>query len=470
MAISRGGGRLSLAEKNVRLRLESLRQQRSEYEVNLYMTQERRARIVQAIQDNRITAMAYRTAKFSPIQWLPKEILLLIFEHACAAVDTIKFPIQPEDDDHYFTPYLLASICKYWRDLSIASSILWVRLSRNTTPCLYSFRLGFFPRLPLLTLQERAFSTGPTSLRVCLAGNNSHPQEGSFAHNSVDLNDPAFSAVRSLSIYNDGSYRVSQNLPRDFHHLQINHIAIRKSEYWSMFKVNRKHVRTLWLQAYPFLHSIQAACLHFDYVPEMVFQDCGFMLKAGGSQSAPICYAQSVELSECDNAHALFEAFAFPNLKSFALTNASRSHTNSREICLPPDALENMCPQLEKLRLEDVVMTDAVLLDILRCAKGLKRLSIIDARELYPYRPTLTEFLLVELQEGLCPHLESIELVFNPDYGVDVELLMEMLEGRAWAGSLRAVVIGFRDGVEMEARAIARLRALRSTGVTASLW
>lgn len=63
--------------------------------------------------------------------------------------------------------------------------------------------------------------------------------------------------------------------------------------------------------------------------------------------------------------------------------------------------------------------------------------------------------------------LESIKLIWRADNPIEESMVMDILEARS---GLKEVVIGMRDGADLNNNTLARMNLLRQRGIAAWLW
>ncbi len=445
--------------------------------------------------------MRLQQSSLSPIRILPVEILAVIFEAACCTSSVGSKPFLP--------PTVLTSVCSHWRKVSLSTRILWTHITachqiRPDNASLIARRIDHYQALSSpfsLTFHlrasygrvdyERRFpdesgldATGnaiaaPPVLDRCHSICFTMNSRGRAMFNAIESH---YSLLKSLEIKTVGDSGAilpwamcqnASNLERLHIYGPVGSLRIQLP--------SRNQITTL------FLSNVRASLLkRFPKVIKATLVDgpssSGFHT-SGSDKPVPLAL-ESLTLT-----NTLLEPIisdpdvSFPHLSSLEIApkpcsesaaTIFRNDLNNSlwQLCRHPDP-----SPITSLTFTKVPFADAQVRRMLKCIPHLKNLSIVEANERrVNCSPIISEILVTYLYEQA--ELESLKLVWAPSVDnmfpsldhYKENIVMDMIEHHAYTGSLKSVVVGLRNGAELSAWTVERLRLLRRRGIKATQW
>ncbi len=459
-------------------------------------------------------ASSYQTM-LAPVRRLPMEILLAIFKEACSELGAIslqdKIPFWNREDEsislYSNTPVYLASVCYYWRSICLSAPKLWT----------YSYVYARGPSLSsstanLILLFKKRSKPLPLSISISAIYDMEYDCDCGCDHKDAKLLD--FDSLDQLLDFGDLEYtlvdserlkrlcldaecrHLSDYPPLSFPRLEQLEISGYPSEYdgkgTRLFEdtFNYSNLRELRLSHYHShkdLHlpwkqiEILQLCnmddlmilAVFSGVKRVTLSRCG--LRGSGGRHE-LTSPTVLTLKECSGPFNLTDSFLFPNISSLELVDtntfvypASYERTTVSRFG-DVHCLASGMPSLRDVRLNNVyLLSDTQVILLLNELPHLTRLSIIERRACNDSEPrVVTKSLLKYLhEESTLLELESIKLIWRADNPIEESMVMDILEARS---GLKEVVIGMRDGVDLNNNTLARMNLLRQRGIAAWLW
>ncbi len=128
-------------------------------------------------------------------------------------------------------------------------------------------------------------------------------------------------------------------------------------------------------------------------------------------------------------------------------------------------------PVLTQIRFDNLAIRDTDLLRILDKTPQLKRLAVLECKEVLKCF-AITDELLVRLQEpsAFLSKLERVELVWAENNEIEERKLLNVLEARHGCGALTSAFIGVRGGGELNEGTLARIQSLREQKMSVCLY
>ncbi|PBK73086.1 hypothetical protein ARMSODRAFT_1015894 [Armillaria solidipes] len=459
-------------------------------------------------------ASSYQTM-LAPVRCLPMEILLTIFEEACSELGAIslqdKIPFWNREDESVSlygnTPVYLASVCYYWRSICLSAPKLWT----------YSYVYARGPSLSsatanLILLYKKRSKLLPLSISIsalydmeydcdCERG---HKDAKALDFRSLDqllgFGDLVFTLVESERLKRlclDVECRhLSEYPPLSLPRLEQLEISGYPSEYngkgTRLFEdtFNYSNLRELRLSNYyshkdlhlPWKQIEILQLCHMDDlkilavfsgVKRVTLSRCG--LRGSGGRHE-LTSPTVLTLKECSGPFNLPDSFLFPNIPSLELVDTDDfvypAPYERRTVFRFGDVhcLTSGMPSLRDVRLNNVyLLSDTQAMLLLNESPHLTRLSIVERRASNESDPrVVTKSLLKYLhEESTFPELQTIKLIWRADNPVEESMVMDILEGRL---GLKEVVIGRRDGEDLNKDTLARMNVLRQREIAAWLW
>ncbi|SJL14451.1 uncharacterized protein ARMOST_17908 [Armillaria ostoyae] len=455
------------------------------------------------------TDLAYSVSVYkaflSPICRLPAELLCKFFLEACAVGD--RFPIgndiRETFQSHSQTALRIASVCSYWRSVSLSFPPLWSvmfidtdddNLSRSTRKLLslYQWRscakpthIGIsaqrylhedddVPMLPYMSLKT-IFSPSPSLLN--LSSCRSFIFDMCEASSSdLTLPPPCFASLERLDLLgfmSDSDVNNTTTLSSLFHdapRLRELHLHDTRSRTLQDVGIECSAIRTLWLEKYECntqWDDIVGILGSFPSLDILVFYWAWFE-----NITTTVTIPGVRVLRICADVACLLHALMLPDLHRLEIFDDEEESDNP--IVIVPEEIDVIVASfvrssfINELRFDKVAIRDVDLIRILESVPKLTKVALVEDK--YYVRTSITDELLdrMMMDADFLPKLEDLELVWAEENEIEEGKVLSVIENRC--GRLRSVIVGVRGGGELKKKTLQKIQRLRELGLSIQLY
>ncbi|KAK0434425.1 hypothetical protein EV421DRAFT_1335560 [Armillaria borealis] len=444
----------------------------------------------------------------APIRRLPVELLCKFFLEASAVGD--RFPIgndiRETFQSHSQTSLRIASVCSYWRSVSLSFPPLWSvmfidadddNLSRSTREllslyqrrsCTKPIHIGIsaqpcghrsddIPILPYMSLKT-IFS--PSSSLLNFSSCCSLIFDMRLASPSdLALPSPGFVSLERLDLVgfvNDSDINNTTTLSSLFHdapQLRELHLHDTWSTTFPDVGIDCSAIRTLWLEQYEYdtqWDEIVRILGNFPSLDVLVFY-CGWFKNITTTVTIPgvrvlrICAGDEIPVR-------LLHVLMLPDLRCLEIFDDEKS---DGPIIIAPEEIDVIVASfvrssfINELRFDKVVIRDVDLIRILESVPKLTKVALVEG-EYYYVHISITDELLdrMMMDADFLPKLEDLELVWAEENEIEEGKVLSVIENRC--GRLRSVIVGVRGGRELKKKTLQRIQRLRELGLSIQLY
>ncbi|PBK58728.1 hypothetical protein ARMSODRAFT_1091106 [Armillaria solidipes] len=420
----------------------------------------------------------------APIRRLPLEILEIIFGYVCVSVHS-----RNATRLAYRGPFVLSTVCIYWRDICLSSPRLWTSIFANAD------NSDLLPRFKnvLKLVQERSrqlplhldvsarcspptfflniqrlryhgldslfFGPGILDLRRLKSISlhfNTNSETLSLQNDHVEfpeLEHLKFSGVFDASDPDEPLIGVFAHTPK------LHTLSLDRFSDIVHFRLPDEQITTTNYSNYRPWNINASQCKRFPNTATATFHRCD--LDLFNTRDLPFC---KLLLEDVILHGTPISQKTIPYLTSLELVSTDQEvDRTTYHAGVIRSLVQHVSWSLTELTFTTVDFTSSDALSILRMAPNVVRLSIV---EQYTVR---TGLITSDFIEGLddrrmLPKLQHLQLVWSGD--MDEAAVMDMVEHRAFT----SIVIGVRMGGELRWDAWSRVNALRKRGTTITLW
>lgn len=444
-------------------------------------------------------------AYLAPIRRLPVELLCQIFLEACAFGDfPIGNDIRETFQSHSQTALRIASVCSYWRSVSLSFPPLWSvmfidadddNLSRSTRKllslyqersCAKPIHVGISAQpclhesddVPLLSYMslKTIFSPSPSFLN--LSSCRSFIFDMYLASSSdLVLPSPGFVSLERLDLLGfvgDSDVIIATTLSSLFHdapRLQELHLHDTWSGTLQYVGIDCSAIRTLWLEQYesdPKWDDIVRILGSFPSLDVLVFYRGWFenitaTVTIPGVRILRICAEQGTPAD-------LLRVLTLPDLRHLEIFDDEKSDGPN---IIAPEEIDVIVASLarsssiDELRFDKVAIRDVDLIRILESVPRLTKVTLVEA-EHYVHISITDELLDRMMDADFLPKLEDLELVWAEENEIEEGKVLSVIENRY--EMLRSVIMGVRGGGELKKKTLRRIQRLRELGSSIQLY
>ncbi len=420
----------------------------------------------------------------APIRRLPLEILEMIFGYVCISVHGCNATRLA-----YRGPFILSTVCIYWRDIYLSSPRLWTSVFANADSS------DLFPHFKnvLKLVQERSrqlplhldvsAQCSPPSLFLNIPRLHYHGLDSLF-YGKGTLN---LCRLKSLSLhFNTNSSIVSlQNSHGEFpelEHLKLSgvfeasdpdepliEIFVHAPKLHTLslnsfsdivhFRLPDEQITTVHYSDYRSRNMSASQCKRFPSATTATFHRCDLNLFNTSDLPFGKLLLEDVILHGSPISQKMI-----PYLTSLELVSTDQEvDRTTYHAGVIRSLVQHVSRSLTELTLTTVDFTSTDALSILRMTPNIVKLSIVEQNRVH--RDLITSDFIEGLDDRrMLPKLQHLQLVWSGD--MDEAVVMDMVEHRTFMSA----VISVRMGGELRQDTLSRVDALRKRGTTITFW
>ncbi len=459
---------------------------------------------------HRRTELAHNVSVYktylAPIRRLPVELLCQIFLEACAVGD--RFPIIGNDiretfQSHSQTALRIASVCSYWRSVSLSIPPLWSvmfidadddNLSRSTRKllslyqqrsCAKPIHLGISAQpclhesddIPMLSYMSLKTIFSPSPSLLNLSSCRSFIFNMNLASSSdLALPSPGFVSLERLDLLgfvDDSDVTIATTLSSLFHdapRLRELHLHDTWSETLQYVGINCSAIRTLWFEQYESdsqWDNTVRILGSFPSLDVLVFYR-GWFENITATVTIPSVRVLRI-CAEKRTPARLLHVLTLPDLRRLEIFDDEKSDGPN---ITAPEEIDAIVASLARssfineLRFDKAAIRGVDLVRILENVPKLTKVAVVECRDAHD---SITDELLDRMMDAdFLPNLEDLELVWMGCNDIGEGKVLNVIENRY--EMLRSVIVGVRGGGELKKKTLRRIQRLRELGLSIQLY